>query len=129
MQTLEQGHKPYICPVCGYPKLSEPPMNFSICSCCGTEFEYDDFTTPYSVLRNRWLTNGAKWFSPEELPPAGWKPMEQLADLQYLNSGPKDLIQEGNSHVIGSFVIRVHTMLSIQADGPLMNPGTSWRSF
>ena len=30
------------CPVCGYDQLPGPPANFSICSCCGTEFGNDD---------------------------------------------------------------------------------------
>jgi rubredoxin len=37
----------YLCPVCGYPELSEPPWNNEspsdeICPSCGTQFGYDD---------------------------------------------------------------------------------------
>ena len=73
----------YICPVCGYEKLDEQPMNFSICSCCGTEFEYDDFDTPYATLRARWAANGYRWFSRIVPPPEGWNPLKQLGNLQY----------------------------------------------
>jgi hypothetical protein len=40
----------YICPVCLYTRLDEPPQEFSICPCCGTEFGVDDFAlTPEDV--------------------------------------------------------------------------------
>ena len=40
----------YICPVCGYAYLEEPPRDekgrpsFDICDCCGIEFGYEDCT-------------------------------------------------------------------------------------
>jgi hypothetical protein len=74
----------YICPVCGYEKLEDPPQDFNICCCCGTEFGFDDFETPYEVLRSLWLERGHPWFSPTEGPPALWNPFSQLNNLQYL---------------------------------------------
>lgn len=73
----------YICPVCGYEKLPEPPADFSICHCCGTEFEYDDFDRSYAELRSRWIGKGCPWFSPVDAPPKGWNPIRQLNNLLY----------------------------------------------
>ena len=75
----------YICPVCGYPELSLPPEDYTICPSCGTEFGYDDFAlTPRDVdrrhaeLRREWFERGASWFDPSTPPPLGWDPVEQL---------------------------------------------------
>lgn len=83
----------YICPVCGYERLSEPPENFSICSCCGTEFGYDDFEASYVTLRSRWIGAGYRWFSPIEQPTADWEPTIQLKNLQFLQD-PEPTTQE-----------------------------------
>lgn len=38
----------YICPICGYDKLLEPPYDeynnpsYEICPCCGFEYGFDD---------------------------------------------------------------------------------------
>lgn len=74
----------YICPVCGYEKLEEAPANYTICSCCGTEFEYDDFDTSYLALRERWLAAGPKWFSSMEPAPKGWDYRRQLNNLLFI---------------------------------------------
>jgi hypothetical protein len=71
----------YICPVCGYERLEEAPLNFTICPCCGTEFEYDDYRTSYAELRRRWIVNGLRWFSPVDPVPAGWNARTQLLNL------------------------------------------------
>lgn len=68
----------YICPVCGYDRLDEPPADYSICSSCGTEFGYDDFALSHEELRKRWIANGAKWWSTYTSPPSGWSPFQQL---------------------------------------------------
>lgn len=68
----------YICPVCGYPELTEPPRLWSICPCCGTEFEYDDAQASYEELRRRWLVKGAQWWSRCDTMPDGWNAREQL---------------------------------------------------
>ena len=69
----------YYCPVCGFGGLTEPPANFSICPCCGTEFEYDNFFFGYEALRNRWIANGAQWFAADEWPtPQHWNAFIQL---------------------------------------------------
>jgi hypothetical protein len=74
----------YICPVCGYEKLTEPPENFNICCSCGTEFGFDDFELSYAALRHRWIANGCQWFSTPEGPPAEWDPIKQIKNLFYL---------------------------------------------
>lgn len=54
----------YICPVCGYNKLAEPPYDefntpsCNICPCCNCEYGYDDW--PFEQARKRW-TNSKKF--------------------------------------------------------------------
>ena len=68
----------YTCPVCGYDKLRQPPVDFFICPSCGTEFGNDDFELSYEELRLRWLDNGASWFSDAVPQPENWNLFEQL---------------------------------------------------
>jgi hypothetical protein len=70
--------KYYICPVCGYDKLDEPPVGFTLCSCCGTEFELDDDEMSHAELRDRWIVADMPWFSPVIPRPVNWNPAEQL---------------------------------------------------
>ena len=74
----------YTCPVCGYMELEDPPEDYNICPCCGTEFDLDDFDTPYTVLRARWIDRGMKWFSCARKQPANWNPQEQLRAAGFL---------------------------------------------
>jgi hypothetical protein len=67
----------FTCPVCFYDKLHEPPRDYNICECCGTEFGNDDEENSHEVLRQRWISAGAKWFY--RTPPANWNPWQQLA--------------------------------------------------
>jgi hypothetical protein len=72
------------CPVCGYPKLDEPPYDehkcptYIICPSCGTEFGYDDATVEHLALRQRWIANGMRWWSAATPPPVDWEPLKQL---------------------------------------------------
>ena len=74
----------HTCPVCGYPKLDEPPYDehncptYIICPSCGTEFGYDDATARHSELRQKWIEGGMRWWSRATSPPAGWEPVRQL---------------------------------------------------
>lgn len=68
----------YICPVCGYDELEQPPKNFSICDSCGTEFENDDFNRSHAELRHEWITQNMPWFSRSSSPPKNWSPLRQL---------------------------------------------------
>ena len=55
-----------ICPVCGYPKLSQPPYDsygyptYEICSCCGFEFGFDDSVQDrtFERYREEWIEDG-----------------------------------------------------------------------
>jgi hypothetical protein len=67
----------FTCPVCFYDKLTEPPANYNICVCCGTEFGNDDEFRSHAELREDWIENGCKWFFNQ--PPAGWNPSAQLS--------------------------------------------------
>lgn len=67
----------YTCPVCFFDKLSDPPRDYNICDCCGTEFGNDDELRTFGELRRHWIASGARWFFQE--PPALWNPWEQLA--------------------------------------------------
>lgn len=66
----------FTCPVCYFPDMHEPPQQYNICECCGTEFGLDDEFRSHAELRLEWLTNGAKWFF--ETPPPHWNPYTQL---------------------------------------------------
>lgn len=69
----------YQCPVCFFPEMEVPPRDWHICSCCGTEFEYDDCGISHEELRAAWIIDGAKWWSEHNPPPVGWNAQEQLA--------------------------------------------------
>lgn len=66
----------YTCPVCFYDRLTDPPQDYNICDCCGTEFENDDVDTSHPELRDRWMMAGAPWFYGNA--PVGWNPWRQL---------------------------------------------------
>jgi hypothetical protein len=68
----------YTCPICGYDELLRAPAREMICPCCGTEFDQDDLFATHDELRDRWIAAGARWWSPNSMPPAGWSPAEQL---------------------------------------------------
>jgi hypothetical protein len=73
----------YICPVCGYDRLSKPPADHNICPCCGTEFGYADIAHTFEQLRERWITRGATWFSAHTPPPPDWNAGQQLACISH----------------------------------------------
>jgi hypothetical protein len=72
------------CRVCGMWQ-DQPPWGTDcetpsqrICSCCGTEFGYEDITTSAARMnRKRWLANGAQWFDDTDRP-ADWNVTAQL---------------------------------------------------
>lgn len=91
------GKRQHICPVCGYPGLTEAARDsagntsFEICPSCGTEFGYDDATASHEILRARWLKAGALWWSKAIRKPRAWDPIAQLHDaglLDVLEAGP-----------------------------------------
>jgi hypothetical protein len=56
--------------------MQDPPVDYNICECCGTEFGNDDEVYSHEELRNRWIENGANWFFGSA--PVGWNPWTQL---------------------------------------------------
>lgn len=61
--------KTFICLVCGYNELEEPPIDeygyktFIVCPCCGFEFGFhdDDQGYTYEGYLKEWIQNGEKW--------------------------------------------------------------------
>jgi hypothetical protein len=76
-----------ICPVCGYDGLLEPAYDehgcasYEICPCCGTEFGYQDFSTPHATLRAKWIAEGMRWRSSVDPLPDQWDPVRQLVNV------------------------------------------------
>lgn len=74
--TTNKNNHSYICPVCGYDKLSEEPYDdgenpsYEICPCCGFEFGFDDQSRKltYEEYRNQWIAEGMQWFNPSKKP-------------------------------------------------------------
>ena len=86
----------YICPVCGYPELTEPPRyrgsaSFEMCPCCYFQFGYSDdargFT--YEQWRKQWVERGMPWCSKRvgEVAPEGWDPVRQLENIERGDTG------------------------------------------
>lgn len=73
----------YTCPVCDYPKLSEPPRSefgggsFEICPSCGFQFGVndDDEGISYETWRRRWEAAGMPWNSLALKQPTFWTPV------------------------------------------------------
>lgn len=69
------------CPVCGYPKLHEPPRSasggasYEICPACGFQFGVsdDDDGITYEQWRADWVENGMEWTSLGIAKPRGWE--------------------------------------------------------
>jgi hypothetical protein len=77
-----------VCRVCGlvYPDFYPWGQNgntpsHDICSCCGTEFGYEDNSVA-STKTNRqvWIKKGSNWFEPKEKPDK-WSLEEQLKNI------------------------------------------------
>ncbi len=76
----------YVCPVCGYPELEEPPRStsggasYEICPSCGFQFGVtdDDKGYSYDEWRGEWRRQGMPWDKRCSTPPVGWDPVEQL---------------------------------------------------
>jgi hypothetical protein len=79
----------HTCPVCGYPKLEEPPRSpsgggsYEICPSCGFQFGVDDDDKGITFVqaRERWVGEGMKWSSRGMAAPRGWSAREQMAVL------------------------------------------------
>lgn len=93
----------YLCPVCGYVQLPEPPRNFSICPSCGTEFGFDDAKKSHAQLRHEWIAREAPWFSRVRRPAPNWNPWQQLTEAGYLQF---DVYQFGSNIARGETFIQ-----------------------
>lgn len=88
----------YLCPVCGFTGLEDPPQDFNICPCCGTEFGHDDFgmsqaevNAKRAELRWRWFEEGAVWWRTGTTAPTGWDPYRQLDEAGFIVQLPAAL--------------------------------------
>jgi hypothetical protein len=74
------------CPVCGWPKLDEPPRSatgsasFEICPCCGFQFGVtdDDEGINEAAWRAQWIAGGMQWSSTSRPAPTRWSASRQL---------------------------------------------------
>jgi hypothetical protein len=81
---------PFICPVCGFPNLTEEPRHADgggsdeICPSCGFQFGYDDDDRGISFVdwRRDWIKRGMPWSSQGIEPPVDWNPDIQLRNIQ-----------------------------------------------
>ncbi len=84
MSGAAASPKAFVCPVCGFPGLTEPPVDvtgsptYSICPCCGVQFGADDQEHTHVELRREWIQGGAQWWSQNQPPPDGWNADTQL---------------------------------------------------
>jgi hypothetical protein len=84
---MKNSHN-YHCPVCGYPDLVNPPIDFNICPSCGTEFGYSDSGTTFQNLRINWIKRGAHWSSDVDNIPPNWNPYQQLISFNLSEAVP-----------------------------------------
>lgn len=71
----------FTCLVCGYPDMNNPPADYEICPCCGTEFGLDDQFYTHKELREKWIGNGCMWFDDSMPEPVDYNPKKQLINL------------------------------------------------
>jgi NAD(P)-dependent dehydrogenase (short-subunit alcohol dehydrogenase family) len=72
----------FICPVCGFPELTDPPRSLSgggsceICPSCGFQHgvDDDDAGRSHADWRDEWRRLGMKWASSGQSQPKNWKP-------------------------------------------------------
>jgi hypothetical protein len=80
---------PFVCPVCGFDELDEPPYSrdgfglFEICPSCYFQFGVtdDDQGISFAEWRKQWVSKGMPWSSKRPVP-LGWNPREQLERLE-----------------------------------------------
>jgi hypothetical protein len=72
----------FTCPVCYFENMPDPPADFNICPCCGTEFGIDDESLSFTELRGQWVADGSRWFYGSS--PEGWRPWRQLQGVVVL---------------------------------------------
>jgi hypothetical protein len=92
MDRATRADRPTLCFVCGFDYRDEPPAawpwgptgtdpTFTFCTCCGTEFGYQDATLGSARrARQQWADSGYRWEDPTARP-ALFYPTEQLKSL------------------------------------------------
>jgi len=73
------------CPVCTYNGLKKDSKEklHEICPSCGTQFGYSDSGPAsqdfyHGMLRERYITNGCKWYSRDKPRPEDFNPRENM---------------------------------------------------
>jgi len=85
--------KKYVCIVCGYDGLVEPPygkggaVSDEICPCCCfqyglDDYKYEDKKKAFLEWRAEWEHNGYPWFSTSTKPLDHWNPVRQLENVK-----------------------------------------------
>ena len=72
------------CPVCGYNKINEPKLKWSICPSCGTQFGLSDNGRTHGQLRRDWIDEGGTWQDDYIPKPLNWSPESQLRNIGYI---------------------------------------------
>jgi hypothetical protein len=89
----------FICPVCGFPGLCEPPRSpsgggsYEICPSCSFQFGVsdDDLGYTFERWRKEWIRLGMKWDKGSSKPPDRWDPREQLRNIGVnIQGGPEE---------------------------------------
>ena len=89
----------YMCPVCGYIGLDNPPYggkldpSYEICPCCSFEYGYDDASEGFTFQqwRKEWIDGGMIWNRiSHRPPPPNWDPETQVAKVMHINGGGLD---------------------------------------
>jgi hypothetical protein len=92
----------YLCPVCGFDGLEEPPYSpsgnglYEICPCCGFQFGVTDDNQGISFheWREAWIDRGMPWDKGSSDPPIGWNPSRQLRNLRKEDSSVHNIANE-----------------------------------
>lgn len=112
----------HVCPVCGFPKLAEPPRSSSgggsgeICPSCGFQHGVDDDDSgrSYAGWREEWRRGGMQWASKGQPQPETWKPDVQAAEVTP-KDGAKFIVVTGCTRGCGRalaefFIAQGHTV-------------------
>lgn len=86
------------CPVCGYQNFvelhPEGGATYDLCPCCGFESGVDGIGRSReernSAFRQRWLADGALWWSSARPPEPGWNALDQLRGAGLTEDAPDD---------------------------------------
>jgi hypothetical protein len=116
----------FLCPVCYYNQMPDPPQDYNICPCCGTEFGYDDEFKSFGQLRSDWIAAGMRWFFRQ--PPSFWNPALQIA----INPFSSEPLTYAHSGLTVSSAISVYGVIESRLSGsqgvPLFQGGSAYHT-